>query len=362
MLALSSSRRLTQLVSPTSVLLRQSASAVPGFISCRRRGMASTSPTMAAAPQINTITVFGAGLMGSGIIQVAAQNGVKAIMTDVSDAALDNGKKIITKSLQRIARKKFPDSTEEQQKLIDDVFANITTTTDAATAVKKTDFVVEAIVENLKVKQELFRRLDDLAPAATIFASNTSSLSIEKIAETCSLKRKERFAGFHAFNPVPQMKLVEIVQTSQTSDEVRDSLLDLCKRMKKTPVNCKDNPGRAQSAYLLPSRTRQLTPTIRMVERGDATAEDVDTAMKLGAGLPMGPIELSDFVGLDTLSNISKGWHEDRVSTGEIEAKQVEEIDLLDKLVKEGKTGRKSGEGFYKCESLIPTLMSSLAI
>ncbi|SCV74737.1 BQ2448_7766 [Microbotryum intermedium] len=344
MLALSTSRRLTQLVSPPSVLLRCSSASVPGSSSCRRRGMASTAPVLAGVPQINTITVFGAGLMGSGIVQVAAQNGVKAIMTDVSDAALDNGKKIITKSLQRIARKKFPDSTEQQQKLIDDVFANITTTTDAATAVKETDFVVEAIVENLKVKQELFRRLDDLAPESTIFASNTSSLSIEKIAETCSLKRKERFAGFHAFNPVPQMKLVEIVQTSQTSDEVRDSLLDLCKRMKKTPVNCKDNPGFIVNRLLVP----YMLEAIRMVERGDATAEDVDTAMKLGAGLPMGPIELSDFVGLDTLNNISKGWREDRVSTGEIEAKQVEEIELLDKLVKEGKTGRKGGEGFYK--------------
>lgn len=129
-------------------------------------------------------------------------------MTDVSDAALDNGRKIITKSLTRIARKLHPDSESSQQEVLRSTFANITTTTSAASAVEKTDLVIEAIVENLETKQELFRRLDELAPEETIFASNTSSLSIKRIAETCSEERQTRFAGFHAFNPVPQMKLV----------------------------------------------------------------------------------------------------------------------------------------------------------
>lgn len=129
-------------------------------------------------------------------------------MTDVSDAALDNGRAIITKSLTRIAKKLHPDSPTDQQSVIDSTFANITTTTDAASAVSATDLVIEAIVENLKTKQELFRRLDEIAPKDTIFASNTSSLSVAKIAETSSLERQTRFAGFHAFNPVPQMKLV----------------------------------------------------------------------------------------------------------------------------------------------------------
>lgn len=167
----------------------------------------------------------------------------RAVMTDVSDQALENGKSIIKKSLTRIARKKFPESEEEQKKLIQATFDNITTTTDAATAVKTTDFVVEAIVENLKTKQELFRRLDELAPEDAIFASNTSSLSISAIAKPTSDKRKIRFAGFHAFNPVPQMKLVEIIRTETTDQDTADALLELCKTMKKTPVMCRDNPG-----------------------------------------------------------------------------------------------------------------------
>lgn len=129
-------------------------------------------------------------------------------MTDVSDAALDNGRSIITKSLTRIARKLHPDSESDQKKVLDATFNNISTTTSAANAVKDTDLVIEAIVENLETKQELFRRLDELAPKRTIFASNTSSLSISRIAETCSEDRQTRFGGFHAFNPVPQMKLV----------------------------------------------------------------------------------------------------------------------------------------------------------
>lgn len=274
--------------------------------------------------EIKTITVFGAGLMGAGIVQVAAQNGLKVgqstsrsprrvdgssyrrlkkVMTDVSDAALDNGRAIITKSISRIAKKLHPTSQAEQTALVEATFANITTTTDAATAVAQTDLIIEAIVENLGVKQALFRRLDDLAPAHTIFASNTSSLSIKAIAETSSLERQTRFAGFHAcvafsrrrrrsatnilehsFNPVPQMKLVEIVQADQTSDETRDALTELCIKMKKTPVNCKDNPGFIVNRLLVP----YMLEAIRMVERGDATAADIDTAMKLGAGLPMG--------------------------------------------------------------------------
>ncbi|KAM0789893.1 hypothetical protein ACM66B_006735 [Microbotryomycetes sp. NB124-2] len=303
--------------------------------------MSSSSSTRA---QINTVTVFGAGLMGAGIVQVAAHNGIKVVMTDVSDAALDNGRSIITKSLTRVARKLHPDNESEQKKLIDATFSNITTTTSAAEAVKDTDLVIEAIVENLGTKQELFRRLDELAPKHTIFASNTSSLSISKIAETCSEERQTKFGGFHAFNPVPQMKLVEIVRTDKTDEETREALLDVCKRMKKTPVNCKDTPGFIVNRLLVP----YMLEAIRMVERGDASAEDVDTAMKLGAGLPMGPIELSDFVGLDTLSFIAEGWRNDRVKTGEIDEKQVETVNILDKLVKEGKKGRKSGEGFFK--------------
>ncbi|GAA5927231.1 hypothetical protein JCM3775_002486 [Rhodotorula graminis] len=297
----------------------------------------------AAQRQIEHLTVVGAGLMGAGIAQVAAASGVKVTMTDVSDGALENGRNIITKSLTRIARKKSPDDPAAQRAFVDSVFANLSTTTSAPEAVSSTDLVVEAIVEHLQTKQELFRRLDDVAPKEAIFASNTSSLSITRIAETCSEARRTRFAGFHAFNPVPQMKLVEVISTEKTLPEVTTALLDLCKRMKKVPVQCADTPGFIVNRLLVP----YLLEAIRMVERGEATPEDIDTAMKLGAGVPMGPLELSDFVGLDTLSHIASGWRAERVSTGEIDAKQVEEVGLLEKLVGEGKKGRKSGQGLF---------------
>ncbi|BGO95991.1 hypothetical protein NBRC10512_006459 [Rhodotorula toruloides] len=295
------------------------------------------------APDIQRLTVFGGGLMGAGIAQVAAQAGLKVAIADLSDEALENSRNIITKSLTRIARKKNPDDSAAQKQFVDGVFANLTTTTSAQEAIANSDLVIEAIVENLATKQELFRRLDGMADPKTIFASNTSSLSIRKIAEVCSDDRRKRFSGVHAFNPVPQMKLIEIISTTETQPEITEALLDLCKRMGKTPVQCADTPGFIVNRLLVP----YLLEAIRMVERGDATAADIDTAMKLGAGVPMGPLELSDFVGLDTLSHIARGWREERVQTGEIDAKQVEEIKILDKLVAEGKKGRKSGEGFF---------------
>ncbi|GAA5830366.1 hypothetical protein JCM3766R1_002693 [Sporobolomyces carnicolor] len=309
-----------------------------------RRPLSTTAAAASDHRKIDNLTVFGAGLMGAGIAQVAAMNGVKVVMTDVSEGALDNGRSIIQKSLVRIARKKHADDSTAQQAFIDSVFGNVSTTTSAQQAVGEADLVIEAIVENLATKQELFRRLDELAPKETAFASNTSSLSITKIAEGVTRERKKRFAGFHAFNPVPQMKLVELIATKETEPHVMESLLDLCRRMKKSPVQCKDTPGFIVNRLLVP----YMLEAIRMYERGEATAEDIDVAMKLGAGLPMGPLELSDFVGLDTLSHIARGWRQERVETGELDAKSVEQVDVLERLVREGKTGRKSGQGFFK--------------
>ncbi|GAA5973773.1 hypothetical protein JCM11641_003148, partial [Rhodosporidiobolus odoratus] len=173
-----------------------------------------TPPSTSTSPDsdgtfkpIQTMTVFGAGLMGAGIAQVAAQNGVKVVMTDVTEGALENGRAIIHKSLSRIARKASPSSTSDQETFISSVFSDLRTTTSAQEAVEGSDLVIEAIVEHLPTKQELFRRLDGIAEKETVFASNTSSLSIRSIAEGCGAERRSRFAGFHAFNPVPQMKL-----------------------------------------------------------------------------------------------------------------------------------------------------------
>ncbi|GAA98425.1 uncharacterized protein L969DRAFT_87068 [Mixia osmundae IAM 14324] len=304
-----------------------------------RRSFATSA---ALQKDINHMTVFGAGLMGAGIVQVAAQNGIKVVMTDVSDKALENGKKIITKSLTRIARKAHPEDEAAQKSLIDKVFENISTSTSPDEAVKSSDLVLEAIVENIKVKQELFSKLDKSAPKDAIFASNTSSLSITDIAQSTEPSRQ--WIGWHWFNPPPQMKLVEIIKTEKTSEETYRALADLSKRMKKTAVSCKDTPGFIVNRLLVP----YMLEAVRMVERGEASAEDVDVAMKLGAGYPMGPFELSDFVGLDTLSHISRGWRDSRVETGEISAEAVKESPLLEQLVKENKLGRKTGEGFRK--------------
>jgi 3-hydroxyacyl-CoA dehydrogenase len=175
-----------------------------------------------------------------------------------------------------------------------------------------------------------------VAPEHTIFASNTSSLPITEIASVT--KRQDRFGGLHFFNPVPMMKLLEVVRTDQTSDATYKTLMEFGAALGKTCITCKDTPGFVVNRLLVP----YMAEAVRMLERGDASARDIDIAMKLGAGYPMGPIELSDYVGLDTTYNIVKGWHEKYPDNPLFEPSP-----LLEKLVKEGKFGMKSGEGFY---------------
>ncbi|KAF8682721.1 3-hydroxyacyl-CoA dehydrogenase, C-terminal domain [Rhizoctonia solani] len=303
--------------------------------------------------EINNITCFGAGLMGAGIAQVAAQNGFKVTLCDVTPQALENGLKIIKTSLGRIAKKAHPDSVEQQKSFVDSLASTIVTTTDAQEAVKQADLVVEAIVENLEVKRKLFSSLDSYAPEHCIFATNTSSLSVTEIADSTGENRRSAFGGLHFFNLLisseecivyatsrPQMKLVEVIRTSNTSDATNAALLDVCKRMQKTSVSCKDTPGFIVNRLLVP----YMLEAVRMLERGDATAEDIDTAMKLGAGYPMGPIQLTDFVGLDTCQHIMSGWRE----KGALSPELVQPIKALEEKVKEGKLGRKTGEGFFK--------------
>ncbi|KAG8688320.1 hypothetical protein FRC09_012966 [Ceratobasidium sp. 395] len=290
--------------------------------------------------EVKNVTCFGAGLMGAGIAQVAAQNGFKVTLCDVTPQALENGLNIIKTSLGRIVKKSHPESPEQQKSLVEGVLSAIATTTDAQAAVKDADLVVEAIVENLEVKRKLFASLDTYSPKHCIFATNTSSLSVSEIAESTGSARQAAFGGLHFFNPVPQMKLVEVIRTPNTSDSTNAALMDVCKRMKKTSVSCKDTPGFIVNRLLVP----YMLEAVRMLERGDATAEDIDTAMKLGAGYPMGPIQLTDFVGLDTCQNIMTGWREKRALSPEL----VKPIKVLEDKVKEGKLGRKNGEGFFK--------------
>lgn len=285
---------------------------------------------------IKHVTVIGSGLMGSGIAQVAAQTGHDVTIVDINEGILDKAKGNIHKSLQRVAKKIHKDNTADGDKFITESMGRIKFVTSAETAVGNTDLVVEAIVENLEVKQKLFKSLDQAAPQHTIFASNTSSLPIGKIAATTM--RKDRFGGLHFFNPVPVMKLLEIVRIPETSEETYNKMAAWGKAMGKSTVECKDTPGFIVNRLLVP----YMMEAVRMLERGDASARDIDTAMKLGAGYPMGPFELADYVGLDTTKFIMDGWEKDYPDEPLFKSSH-----LVSKLVSEGKLGIKSGEGFY---------------
>lgn len=297
----------------------------------------SFSTTFGRRAAIKNVTVIGGGLMGSGIAQVAAQSGHKVTMVDMSDDILQKTYSIIQTSLQRVAKKKYADNPEDGKKFVDGTLSNVSLTMDAAEAVKDTDLVIEAIVEKLHIKRDLFSKLDAAAPEHAIFTSNTSSLSIRDIAE--ATKRMDRFGGLHFFNPVPMMKLLEVVRIPETSAEVYQSLLDFGAAIGKTTVEAKDTPGFIVNRLLVP----YLFEAVRLVERGDATPRDVDIAMRLGAGYPMGPFELADYVGLDTLKFIMDAWSESFPGKASFQTSP-----LVDKLVSEGKLGKKSGEGFYK--------------
>ena len=298
------------------------------------RGFCSSVRATAA---VNHVTVIGGGLMGSGIVQVTAQAGIDVTMVDMSHDVLNKSVDRIGKSLGRVVKKKFAADPAQGQAFMADTLAKISTSTGACAAAANTDVVIEAIVENIGVKRKLFKELDDAAPSHTIFTSNTSSLPITEIAQATS--RLDRFGGYHFFNPVPVMKLLEVVRIRETSDETFNTLLDLGKKLGKSTVKCKDTPGFIVNRLLVP----YMAEAVRMLERGDASARDIDLAMKLGAGYPMGPFELSDYVGLDTTKFIVEGWHEKSP-----DEPLFNPSPMLEQLVAEGKLGVKSGEGFYK--------------
>ncbi|XP_068607084.1 hydroxyacyl-coenzyme A dehydrogenase, mitochondrial [Brachionichthys hirsutus] len=286
---------------------------------------------------IKHVTVLGGGQMGAGIAQVAASAGHSVTLVDTNEDLLTKAVRGIEGSLKRVVKKKFADKPEAGDAFVRGVLQNVSTSTDAESVVQHSDLVVEAIVENLKIKRAVFGQLDKAAPARTIFASNTSSLPISEIAGATN--RPDRFGGLHFFNPVPMMRLVEVIGTSATSQETFDSLLDFSKALGKTPVSCKDSPGFIVNRLLVP----YLMEAIRLHERGHGSKEDIDIAMKLGAGYPMGPFELGDYVGLDTLKFVMDGWSE-----MDPENRLFAPSELLNKLVAEGKLGKKAGEGFYK--------------
>ena len=289
----------------------------------------------------DNVMVVGGGTMGSGIAQVSAAHGKRVVLVDRSEDILEKSISSMSRSLEKVAARKFKESTDpaaEAEDWVGAVLARVTTSTNAAEAAAAgPDLVIEAIAENINIKNNLWQEVDAQAPAATVFASNTSSLSIANMAS--ATKRAELFGGLHFFSPVPMMQLVEVVQAKATSAETMHRLVEFSKEIGKTPIKCKDTKGFVVNRLLVP----YLMEAIRMVERGDASIEDIDTAMRLGAGHPMGPLKLSDAVGNDITQAIIKGWNQD-----EPDNQLFTPSPLLNDMVAEGRLGLKANSGgFY---------------
>ncbi|MHB8433261.1 MAG: 3-hydroxyacyl-CoA dehydrogenase family protein [Candidatus Tyrphobacter sp.] len=280
--------------------------------------------------EIRAVGVCGAGLMGNGIAQACAAAGYDVTLAEVEDSPLRRGMSAIEASLDRFVERGRIDRAER-----DRVLARIRPTTQIDD-LKECDLAIEAIVENAEAKAGLFAQLDALLAPHAILCTNTSSLCVIELAAKTT--RPDRVAGLHFFNPVPIMKLVEIVKTIATSQEVVDALFAFSRRLDKEPILAQDTPGFVVNRLLVP----YLLSAIRCYEQGVATKEDIDKGMKLGCGYPMGPFELLDFVGLDTTYYIAE------IMFDEFKDPAMAPPPLLKRLVLAGRYGRKSGKGFYE--------------
>lgn len=282
---------------------------------------------------IQKVMVIGAGQMGSGIAQVCAMAGFNVYMNDLKQEFLDRGLASITKNLTRSV-----DKGRMTAEAKDEVLGRLTQTTTLEDA-KHVDIVIEAAVENMDIKKKIFAQLDTIAPAHAILATNTSSLPITEIA--AATNRPEKVIGMHFMNPVPVMKLVEIIRGLQTADEVYGAIEDMTKKLSKVPVEVNDFPGFVSNRVLMP----MINEAIFTVYEGVATPEAIDEVMKLGMNHPMGPLTLADFIGLDTCLYIMETLHE---GFGD---DKYRPCPLLRKYVKAGWLGRKTGRGFYTYET-----------
>ena len=281
--------------------------------------------------EIQKVGVLGCGLMGSGIAQTAASAGFETIVREVSDDLIAKGFAGIDKSLGKFAEKGA--ITADQQKEIRGRLSGTTSFEDLADC----DIIIEAIIENLDTKRETYLRLDELCKPETIFASNTSSLSITQMMSVVSTARQQRFIGMHFFNPVPIMKLVEVIRTILTDPAVYEDAVAFASQLGKVPVRTSDRTGFIVNRLLVP----YMLDAIRALEEGVGSIVDIDNAMKLGCGYPMGPLTLGDFVGLDTTYYIAE------IMFNEFREKRFASPPLLKRMVMAGLYGRKSGRGFY---------------
>ena len=279
---------------------------------------------------MKNITVIGAGTMGNGIAHVFAQSGFAVNLVDVSQDSLERGLKTIAGNLERmIAKEKITEADKTA------TLNNITTFTDTAEAVKNADLVVEAATENLDLKLKIFKQIDEAAPANAILASNTSSISITKIASVTN--RPKQVIGMHFMNPVPVMTLVEIIRGYDTTDEVTNAIMEMSTKLGKTPVEVNDYPGFIANRILMP----MINEAIYSLYEGVAGVKQIDEVMKLGMAHPMGPLQLADFIGLDVCLSILEVLYDG------FKNPKYAPCPLLVNMVTAGKKGIKSGEGFY---------------